>query len=121
MRRLLFLALLVAAIAAACAGAPAASPGGGGGGGGGQQAGGGSVTIVDFAFQPQNATVKVGQTVTWTNTGDAPHTVKWQQGAAESPRLSKGQTYQRTFDTAGTFPYVCGIHPNMTGTVTVSQ
>jgi plastocyanin len=117
-RHLLLLALFVAA---ACAGAPAASPAGGGGGGAGQQAGGGSVNIVDFAFQPQAVTVRVGQTVTWTNNGDAPHTVKWQQGAPESPRLSKGSTYQRTFDAAGTFPYVCGIHSNMTGTVTVSQ
>ena len=118
MRHLLLLALLVTLPVAACAGAPAASPGGGGGG---QQAGGATVTIVDFAFQPQAVTARVGQTVTWTNTGDAPHTVKWQQGAAESSRLSKGQTYQRTFDAAGNFSYVCGIHPNMTGTVTVSQ
>lgn len=119
MRHLPLLALLVVALAvAACAGAPAASPGGGGGG---QQGAGVSVSIVDFAFQPQGATARVGQTVTWTQNGDAPHTVKWQQGAPESPRLQKGQTYQRTFDAAGTFPYVCGIHPNMTGTVTVSQ
>ncbi len=121
MRHLLVLAVLVAGVVVAgCAGTPAASPGATPGGGG-QQGGGASVSIVDFAFQPQNATVKVGQTVTWTNNGAAPHTVKWQQGAPESQRLQKGNTYQRTFDTAGSFPYVCGIHPNMTGTVTVSQ
>ncbi len=120
MRHLLLLAVLVGGfVVAACAGAPAASPTGVGGGG--QQAGAASVTIVDFAFQPQNLSVKVGQTVTWTDNGDAPHSVKWQQGAAESPRLQKGGTYQRTFESAGSFPYVCGVHPNMTGTVTVSQ
>jgi plastocyanin len=83
-------------------------------------AGGGSdVSIVDFAFEPADLTVAVGDTVTWTNTGAATHTVKWQDGEPESERLESGETYERTFDTAGSFPYVCGIHSQMTGTITV--
>lgn len=83
---------------------------------------GAAVTIVDFAFQPADLTVKVGDTVTWTNTGNAPHTVKWDDGTPASDRLTKGGVpYQRTFDTAGTFTYVCGIHGSMKGSITVTQ
>jgi plastocyanin len=82
-------------------------------------AGASAVTIVDFAFQPADLTVKVDDTVTWTNTGEAPHAVKWSDGEPESEQLAKGDTHQRTFDKAGSYPYVCGIHSNMTGTITV--
>jgi plastocyanin len=81
--------------------------------------GGSEVSIVDFAFDPSDLTVAVGETVTWTNTGSATHTVKWQDGEPESEQLLSGSTYERTFDTAGSFPYVCGIHSQMTGSITV--
>lgn len=83
---------------------------------------GAAVTIVDFAFQPADLTVKVGDTVTWTNTGNAPHTVRWDDGTPASDRLAKGGVpYERTFETAGTFTYACGIHGSMKGTVTVTE
>lgn len=81
-----------------------------------------AVTIVDFAFKPADLTVKVGDTVTWTNTGNAPHSVKWDDGTPASDPLTKGGApYQRTFETAGTFTYVCGIHGSMKGIVTVTE
>jgi plastocyanin len=83
---------------------------------------GAAVTIVDFAFQPADLTVKVGDTVTWTNTGNAPHTVKWGDGTPASDRLTKGGVpYGRTFDAPGTFTYVCGIHGTMKGSITVTE
>jgi plastocyanin len=86
----------------------------------GSPAGGGSeVDIIDFAFQPADLTVAVGETVTWTNTGSATHTVMWQDGEPESDQLEGGVTYERTFHAAGSFPYACGIHSQMTGTITV--
>jgi plastocyanin len=113
--------LALVALAAACAGNPQSSApaSAAASGAASEPAGGAAVTIVDFAFQPTEVTAKVGDTVTWTSQGDAPHTVKWADGAAESEQLSKGDSYERTFDEAGSFPYVCGIHPNMTGTITV--
>jgi plastocyanin len=81
----------------------------------------GAVSIVDFGFEPADLTVTAGTTVTWTNTGAATHTVKWSDGSPESPGLTNGATYQRTFDTAGSFPYVCGIHGSMSGTITVIE
>jgi amicyanin len=88
-------------------------------------AGGTAVGVKDLKFVPAETSVKVGATVTWTNQEAIPHTVKWSDGSpeasAESPQMGEGDTYQRTFSTAGTYPYICGIHPRMTGTVTVGS
>jgi len=77
------------------------------------------VSIKDFTFTPPAVTVKAGAEVVWTNNDDAPHTVKWTDGTAESPRMAKAGTYPRTFATAGTFAYRCGIHDQMSGSVVV--
>lgn len=77
-----------------------------------------SVSIRDFAFQPVTVTVRVGDTVTWTNRDDEIHNVEW-SGGSESPDLSNGESYSRTFTRTGVFPYICGPHPFMTGSVRV--
>ena len=83
-------------------------------------AGGDSVAIAGFAFEPATMTVKVGATVTWTNEDSAAHTVKWDDGSQGSGSLTAGgPAYERTFDTPGTFAYVCGIHAAMKGTIVV--
>jgi hypothetical protein len=79
------------------------------------------VSIVDFAFQPNSLEVTTGSTVTWTNTGAATHTVTADDGSFDSGNLAPGATFSQTFDTAGTFAYHCNIHPNMTGTIVVSD
>ncbi|MFI5255180.1 MAG: cupredoxin domain-containing protein [Candidatus Limnocylindrales bacterium] len=81
---------------------------------------GNAVTISDFAFKPDVLTVKVGTTVTWTNKDSTGHDVKWDDGAPGSETLSTGQSYTRTFATAGTFTYICGIHASMKGKITVT-
>jgi plastocyanin len=78
-----------------------------------------SVTIVDFAFSPASVTVAVGDTVTWHNTGQAPHNATANDGSFKTPDLSNGQSASHRFTTAGTFSYICTIHPNMHGTVRV--
>jgi plastocyanin len=82
--------------------------------------GGAAVSIVDFAFQPAGVEVAVGGTVTWTNTGQAPHTVTADDGSFDSGQLAPGASFSQTFNTAGTFTYHCSIHPQMTGTITVT-
>ena len=82
---------------------------------------GGAVSIVDFAFQPGSLEVTTGSTVTWTNTGAAPHTVSADDGSFDSGTLSPGSTFSQTFNTAGTFAYHCNIHPNMTATIIVGE
>jgi len=94
----------------------AASPAGGGG------ASGNAVSIIDFGFTPQSLTAKIGQEITWTNTGNAAHTVTFDSGGIDSSgTLAAGATFKHTFDAAGTFTYHCSIHSSMTGTITVSQ
>ena len=101
-------------------GSPASSPSGTQPAATSPAAGGSAVTIVDFAFQPNAVEVKTGTAVTWTSQGSNPHTVKWSDGTPEAEQLAKGDTYTRTFDEAGSFPYVCGIHGQMMGTITVT-
>ena len=72
----------------------------------------------NFAFSPDSVEIKVGETVTWTNEDAAAHTVTG-DGGVDSGQLATGQTYSKTFDTAGTYAYHCSIHPAMTGTVVV--
>lgn len=81
-----------------------------------------AVDVVDFAFEPEEISVPVGTTVEWTYTedGSSRHTVTFDDGEA-SGDLDPGDTYTRTFDAPGAYPYVCFYHPNMTGTVTVTE
>jgi amicyanin len=81
-----------------------------------------SVKISGFAFGPARITVKVGATVTWTNGDQDPHTVTSQggDGPLKSGTLGNGDTFQYTFTKAGTYDYLCTIHPFMTGTVVVT-
>lgn len=72
-----------------------------------------------YRFQPKDLEVAVGTQVTWTNDSDAAHTVTADDDSFTSVELGEGETYSRTFDTAGTFAYHCEIHTYMTGTVTV--
>jgi plastocyanin len=78
------------------------------------------VGIRDFKFVPAELTTTSGTEVTWRNQDTAPHSVKWADDTESSPTLADGETYARTFTAAGTFEYVCGIHPNMKGSVVVS-
>jgi plastocyanin len=81
------------------------------------------VDIQDFAFGPVNIKVKKGTTVTWTNQDSTVHTVTETDGqdGPKSKNLTKGQSYAFTYKTLGTFKYDCSIHPNMTGSVTVTE
>lgn len=80
-----------------------------------------AVAVIDFAFDPAEVTVAPGTTVTWTNTGKRPHTVTAQEGSFDSGRLDPGEQFSFTFDEPGSFDYFCGFHPEMQGTVIVSE
>ncbi|MEU0193217.1 cupredoxin family copper-binding protein [Streptomyces afghaniensis] len=80
-----------------------------------------SVTMKGYAFSPASLSVPAGSTVTWTNQDTAPHDVKTTSGpvSIHSPMLDKGQSWSFTFSTAGSYGYVCTVHPNMTAGITV--
>jgi plastocyanin len=78
-----------------------------------------AVAIADFRFTPPIETVHVGETITWTNDGPSSHTATAKDGSFNTGTLSKGQSASHTFTRAGTYAYVCTIHPFMHGTITV--
>jgi len=82
-----------------------------------------SVAIDNFAFSPASITIKKGTTVIWTNKDSATHTVTENDGqkGPDSGNLAQGKTYSFTFDAVGTYKYHCAIHPDMTGTITVTE
>lgn len=83
--------------------------------------GGTAVSISDFKFNPATLTVPVGATVTWTNKDEEPHTIAAKDGSFHSPGIDTNGTYSFTFTTAGSYDYICSIHPFMTGTVVVTK
>ena len=78
------------------------------------------MTIKDFTFDPGDLTVAKGTAVTWKNDDSATHRIKSGDGSFDSKDLKNGDSFDHTFDTAGTFDYICGIHPSMKGKITVT-
>jgi plastocyanin len=77
------------------------------------------VKITGFAFGPNKHTGTVGQPVTWVNEDASPHQITIVSTKERSPILLKGQSTVMGFNTAGTFEYICGLHPNMKGTLEI--
>ncbi len=91
-----------------------------------------------FCFAPIAVTIAPGDTVTWSNTSGAAHTVKRCNPAACEGKsggtgtdanfgsaeigLPAGRTFQYTFDQPGTYVYFCTLHGYslMHGTITVA-
>lgn len=78
-----------------------------------------TVQITDSAFATPVLTIQVGDTVTWTNADDRPHTVTAGDGSFDSGNIDEGGTFSFTFTTPGTYAYLCQYHPDMTGTIVV--
>jgi plastocyanin len=76
------------------------------------------VTIDNFTFTPAEVTVKIGDTVTWTNHDDIPHTVV-SAGKYRSKTLDTDASFSFTFASSGDYKYFCSLHPHMTGLVKV--
>lgn len=79
-----------------------------------------AVTIADFAFGPETLEITAGTTVTFTNNDSASHTATADDGSFDTGAIAQGESATVTFDTPGTYTYVCSFHPAMTGTIVVS-
>lgn len=88
-----------------------------------------------LTFDPLEAKVKTGQTVTWVGGdnirhvlvqgtyevgGDKLRTTETDDKAFNLTLTKKGQTVSHNYDKAGTFTYYCTIHKGMNGSVVVS-
>lgn len=80
-----------------------------------------AVTITNYSFQPATLTVKEGTTVLWVNKDDDVHTIKSTDGpeAFHSPALDSSSHFGFTFREAGTYHYICSVHPHMHGVIVV--
>jgi plastocyanin len=77
-----------------------------------------AVSIDNFTFAPVELKLKVGDTVTWTNHDDIPHTVV-SAGKFRSKTLDTDNSFTFTFTAAGDYKYFCSLHPHMTGMIKV--
>jgi plastocyanin len=78
--------------------------------------------IDNFAFTPAALKIKPGDTVTWTNDDDIPHSlVASKQALFHSRPLDTGEKYSFTFTAEGEFEYFCGLHPHMKGMIVVAR
>jgi LPXTG-motif cell wall-anchored protein len=79
--------------------------------------GGASVSMLDFSFSPASIQIDQGGSVTWVNNGEEPHTATGD--GFDTGEIAPGGSGSATFNSAGNFSYLCTLHPDMTGTVTV--
>jgi plastocyanin len=79
----------------------------------------GATTLTTTAYNPNPAAVAVGTTVKWVNNDTVSHTSTSTTNVWASPTILPGNSYSFTFQSRGSFPYYCVIHPGMVGTITV--
>lgn len=118
LRRLMFGAGIVLALAA-CGDDDEGSDAASGDAGAGDAVAGDAVQIVDFQFEPQDLTVEVGTTVTFTNDDGFAHTAEADDGSFDTGNLEGGASAEVTFAEAGELSYFCAIHNYMKATITV--
>ncbi|HEY3637527.1 MAG TPA: cupredoxin family copper-binding protein [Rhizomicrobium sp.] len=79
----------------------------------------GQIVMKNFSYSPMELSVAAGSTVTWKNLDGEPHTVVSLDGQFRSQALDENDTFSFKFDKPGTYKYICSIHPQMKGTITV--
>ncbi len=85
-----------------------------------------TIDMEDFEFVSNNATIKVGTTVTWVNVGDAPHSAQADDGTFDTTIFESGEERSFTFDAPGTYAYFCELHGasegrGMSGVIVVEE
>lgn len=71
-------------------------------------------------FAPASLSITTGDTVRFLNDDDRDHTATAEGSGFDTGVLAPGRSSSRTFDRAGTFRYLCLLHPDMTGTIAVA-
>jgi len=64
-----------------------------------------TVTITEDGFEPFDAQITVGDTITWMNDDSIAHTIVDDEGVFDSGGIEPGESYSYTFDEAGTYTY----------------
>jgi plastocyanin len=77
------------------------------------------INIDNFKFGPATLTVTKGTSVTWSNEDDIPHSIVLNALGVRSKTIDTDKEFTYKFDKAGSFAYICGLHPFMKGQVVV--
>ena len=78
-----------------------------------------TVVVAGMKFSPETLAVKRGDTVIWVNKDFFPHTATARDGSFDSKEFGTNITWTYVADKAGTFPYICLLHPTMKATLIV--
>jgi plastocyanin len=79
------------------------------------------VTIHAYSFDPGKVAIPKGAKIVWINKDEDVHTIESQDGpeAFQSPALDSGGRFELLLRHAGTYHYICSVHPFMHGTIVV--
>jgi plastocyanin len=77
-----------------------------------------TVSINHFKFSPTPLHVSKGTTVVFSNTSKVTHTAT-RRGSFDTGKIKPGHSVSVRFGAAGTYSYVCTIHPKMHGKIVV--
>ncbi len=81
----------------------------------------GSVSIIDKSFRPGSFAIATGGSIEWRNDDGEVHTVTAPDAAFDSGIMNGGATFSQSFAKPGSYGYFCLIHPEMRGTIEVSD
>jgi plastocyanin len=81
------------------------------------------VIIREYQYQPAELVIPAGTTVKWINDEKrVSHSILFAgPDGFESERIFPGESWERTFDQPGSYPFSCGPHPEMHGIITVTE
>lgn len=81
-----------------------------------------TVEIGDFVYDPTPVEITAGQSIVWENVHNQAHTATGQGDQDfDTANIAPGESSDPVvFDEAGSFTYICALHPFMEGTVEVS-
>ncbi len=89
-----------------------------------------TISMNHLAFEPKDAIVSPGTTITWTNQEGAPHFVNTETHPEHtyyppmnSTELAQGQTFSVKLETPGQYDYHCSLHypQKMVGSIIVAE
>lgn len=78
-----------------------------------------TVTLQAMGFQPDTLRAHPGDTIVWVNHDIVPHTTTANDSTWDSGQLNQGEQFEWIATDRGDYPYLCSLHPVMTGVVQV--
>ena len=78
-----------------------------------------TIEIDHFVFTPAEISIEAGTIVEWVNHDQTIHNIILTTAKTASPGMDTGDHYTFKFDAPGDYPYLCGLHPHMTGIIHV--